>query len=717
MKVFRFAFLLLLSVGGLRSWAIEPTMDEIVVSGYRSITQWELDTGISLLDRAGIEAAALSHFEQLVSSVPNMNFSGEGSRARYFQLRGVGEREQYEGAPNSSTGFIVDDIDLSGIGGTLASFDLEQVEVLRGPQSTRYGSSALAGMVYVQTAMPAQEFSAQAEVMAANAGTRAVGFALGGGLHDKLSGRMSVHEYRDDGFRRNAFLGRDDTNRRKERTLRGKLNWDIGDDWQALLAAAYLDFANGYDAFSLDNDDLTYSDEPGADRQKTKAASLRVTGPWQDWAEFVSISSIAHTAIEFAYDGDWVNEDFWLPVVYDFRYRNPRDRESLSQEIRWVSRPAGRLLRGSTDWVVGLYARRLQEDNEIDSTGDYIEAAVGCDPGFCVTDRQIASRYRADNLAMFFGLDARLSHRLGLSAGLRAEHWDADYADDWLDNGVFGGPVRARNHFAPSETMLGGHLALSYEWPRGTRSYARIARGFKAGGFNPSLASLGASPNAPGPEFVTYAPEFLWNYELGTRAQSRDGGLIGEFTVFYMDRDDAQMSQSEQTDLADPNTFVFVTGNGAASVYGVEASLQWRFNDRWRFDGLLGLLGSDIDAWSVRESVVGRDLAHAPNYTLSLGASWTGANGWFARFDTNVVDGFYFDISHDQKSKDYWLANLRFGKRWDAWSVALWGRNVFDQNYATRGFYFGNEPPAFTQRLYTKFGDPRQLGISVAYQY
>ncbi len=717
MKVYRFALPMLLSFIGPQAWALEPSMDEIVVSGYHSLTQGELDTSISLLDRTAIEAAALSNFEQLIPLVPNMNFSGEGSRARYFQLRGIGEREQYEGAPNSSTGFIVDDIDLSGIGGTIASFDLEQVEVLRGPQSARYGSSALAGMVYVQTAMPEPEFSARAEVTAGSAETRAAGLAVGGALHDKLTGRLSVYQYGDGGFRRNAFLGRDDTNKRKERTLRGKLNWNIGHEWQALLAAVYLDFSNGYDAFSLNNADLTHSDEPGVDGQETKAASLRVSGPWQDWAEIVSISSVAHTNIEFAYDGDWVNEAFWLPVIYDFRYRNPRDRESVSQEIRWVSRPSGRLFRGSTDWVAGLYGRRLREDNQIDSTGDYIEAAVGCDPGFCVTDRQIASRYRADNFAMFFGIDTRLSWGFDFSAGLRAEHWDADYADNWLDSGVFGGPVSARNNFAPSENMIGGHIALSYQWTDGIRSYARIARGFKAGGFNPSLASLGALPNAPGPEFVTYAPEYMWNYELGTRAQSQDGALVGDLTIFYMDRDDAQLSQSEQTDLTDPNTFVFVTGNGAASVYGLEASLQWRLDESWQLEGALGLLDSEIDAWPVRQAVVGRELAHAPNYTLSMSVSWIGSGGWFAHLDGSAVDGFYFDISHDQKSSDYWLANIRIGKRWDAWSVALWGRNLFDQDYATRGFYFGNEPPAFAQRLYTKFGDPRQLGISLAYQY
>ncbi|MEE4186635.1 MAG: Plug domain-containing protein, partial [Gammaproteobacteria bacterium] len=118
--------------------------EEIVVAGYRPATVQELDTSVTRLDAATLDAATLANFEDVVRLVPNMNLSGEGSRARYFQLRGIGEREQYEGAPNPSVGFIVDDIDLSGIGGVTATFDLAQIDVLRGPQSTRYGSSALA---------------------------------------------------------------------------------------------------------------------------------------------------------------------------------------------------------------------------------------------------------------------------------------------------------------------------------------------------------------------------------------------------------------------------------------------------------------------------------------------------------------------------------------------------------------------------------------------
>jgi iron complex outermembrane receptor protein len=180
--------------------AQEQPPEELVVSGYRTVSPLELDTSITLLDADTIQGAAISNFEELVQLVPNMNLSGEGSRARYFQLRGIGEREQYEGAPNPSVGFIVDDIDLSGIGGVTSTYDLQQVDVLRGPQSARYGSSALAGVVYAQSAMPREEFNANVEVTGGSEDTYAVGAAVGGSLSDSLNGRFSIYNNTDNGF-------------------------------------------------------------------------------------------------------------------------------------------------------------------------------------------------------------------------------------------------------------------------------------------------------------------------------------------------------------------------------------------------------------------------------------------------------------------------------------------------------------------------------------
>ncbi|MEJ8567733.1 TonB-dependent receptor [Elongatibacter sediminis] len=705
----------------------ETLLEEVVVSGYRLSSPLETDTSITVLDAEAIERSSIQHFEELIPLVPNMNGSGEASRMRYLQLRGLGEREQYEGAPNPSVGFIIDDIDLSGVGTVGGLFDIGQVEVLRGPQSARYGSSALAGVVYMRSTRPSATPTLAAELNGGGDGMFSAGIAAGGALADGLNARIAVQHFEQDGFRDNAWLDRDDTNGRDELTARAKFDWAISDDWSALLTLMYLDFDNGYDAFTVRNDDLMHSDKPGEDRQETRAASLRLEGPLSGAVDFVSITSFADSDIRYGFDGDWGNDDFWGSYgnyIYDYSYVNPRQRDSLAQEFRLQSSSAGRLFGGTTDWVIGLHADRLEEDNAISSTGVYDDSGAEnyCAP--CLTDRQIQSRYQADTLALFGSLDARLAPAWTLSAGLRYERWKADYQDQWSDINYPGVPPEGNSctqfDCRPDENLWGGHLALSYDLRDDLRAYARVARGFKSGGFNPSLAAL-QGVALLGPEFIPYEPEYLWNYELGLKGLFLGGRLAADFAVFTMDRRDAQLSQSSQQVAFDPNSFVFVTYNGDARVNGLETSLSWSLTDAWTLHGSLGLLDSEIreseKTAAVSPNAIDRDLAHAPSWNLNLGASWTTDGGWFGRLDFNASDAFYFDISHNQKSSSYQVVNLRVGKAWGRWSVAAWGRNIFDENYATRGFYFGNEPPLFENTLYTRFGDPANYGVTVRYQF
>ncbi|RPH93183.1 MAG: TonB-dependent receptor [Lysobacterales bacterium] len=705
-------------------------LEEVVVSAFRRAPVLDLGASMTLLDAAVIESASLQHFEELVALVPNMNFSGEGGRARYFQLRGIGELEQYEGAPNPSVGFIVDDIDLSGVGGVNASFDLQQVEVLRGPQATRFGASALAGMVYLQSAGAAAEFDLRAEATLGNDATRAAGIAVGGALADDLAGRFSLHHYRSDGFYDNVALGVDDSNGRDETSARGQLLWDLDHGWQARLALLYADFDNGYDAWSPENARVTFSDHPGRDEQQTSGASLKFSGPLGGAAEFVSISAIADSAVLFSFDGEWGNADYWAPYGYDYVYSDRRDRQSLSQEFRLVSRPGGGLFGGRGDWVMGAYAQRLEESGAILSAGLYDDSADApfsyCTP--CLDRTTLDSDYDATNYAVFGRLDTALSERVSLNAGLRLERWQADYADVFRDF-VYGDPGQPGRHaFDPEENLWGGDLGLDYRLRGPLRLYVLVSRGYKAGGFNPSLARVLGAPGTAfgeavlGPEAIVFAPEDLLNYEAGLKGAWLDGRLGAELSLFRMDRGDMQVRSSAQfTD--NPNDFVFVTSNAEGHSWGLEASLAWQVTERWRLHGSLGLLASEIDAYGLeREAgiegeLVGRAFAHAPPYTLNLGASYSGPAGWAGRVDLNAAGSYYFDYSHDEKSGSHRVVNLKFGKEWPHWAVHGWVRNLFDEDYFTRGFYFGLKPPGFERSRYTRLADPRHYGLSVTWRY
>ena len=116
------------------------------------------------------------------------------------------------------------------------------------------------------------------------------------------------------------------------------------------------------------------------------------------------------------------------------------------------------------------------------------------------------------------------------------------------------------------------------------------------------------------------------------------------------------------------------------------------------------------------------DLAHAPHYTYAVQASWRPGRGFFLRADYSGKDRYYIDYCqaadcNDPQTRAYQLLGLRAGREWGAWSVEAWCRNVLDKEYAVRGFFFGNEPPDFPEKLYLQRSDPRQVGLTLSYRF
>ncbi len=132
----------------------EELFEILITSGLREQKLSDQPLSASVQTQQKIEDRGSSHFEELLPTIPNTLFSGETSRPRYVQLRGIGERSEYTGAPNASVGMLIDDIDFSGIGMIGSLLDVKQVEVLRGPQGTRYGANALAGLINISTNDP-----------------------------------------------------------------------------------------------------------------------------------------------------------------------------------------------------------------------------------------------------------------------------------------------------------------------------------------------------------------------------------------------------------------------------------------------------------------------------------------------------------------------------------------------------------------------------------
>jgi outer membrane receptor protein involved in Fe transport len=248
----------------------------------------------------------------------------------------------------------------------------------------------------------------------------------------------------------------------------------------------------------------------------------------------------------------------------------------------------------------------------------------------------------------------------------------------------------------PSESMSGGELTLSHDHSGTVTSFVSVSKGYKAGGFN-----LGFVPD----DRREFGAEAMWNLEIGIKSSLADGALQINAALFHARRDRQQVRTSLQLIPGDPASFVFFTDNVAKGrTNGLEADLRWWPSDTWSLYAGLGLLDADFES--------GRAQAHAPRYTLAIGGSYDHPGGFFAGLDIAAKDEFYFDVSHDQKSQPYELVNARVGLERDEWSVRLWARNLLDKEYAVRGFYFGNEPPDFPDTLYTRLGDPRQVGVT-----
>ncbi len=646
--------------------------------------------GATVLAGDDIREAGVLHLEELLPSVPSLSWAGASSRPRYFQLRGIGELEQYQGAPNPSLGFLVDEIDFSGIGMIASLFDVEQVEVLRGPQGTRYGANALGGLIKVKTQDPAPRHTFDSEISIGDDGLWSAGVVAGGGLdlRDAVDGswRAVLQRAASDGFRNNRFLQKDDTNGRDETTARLKFRLAADSGWLADVTLLHADFDNGYDAFSIDNSLTTLSDRPGRDSQRSEGASLDLKMPGAEWGEFRSITTWADSDIVASFDGDWGNEIDWGDAgPYDFFSDTRRGREILSQDLR-VSGSDG----DSLSWIAGAWLSRFAESNRIADDGLYLQDAFV---------RELDSRYRATSAALYGQVNWEAAPATTVTAGIRVEQRDADYQDS---DGVT---------FDPRDRMWGGELAISRRLSDAQQLWASLSRGFRAGGFN-----IGTT--VP-PDRQQFTPEHVWSLETGWKGGDESNRRRGDLNIYYMRREQLQVSTSLQTDPADPLTFIFLTDNAeSGEAWGLESSADIQLNDRLAVGAMLSWMESRFHGYRFGDrDLEGRAWAHAPEWKASLAATWRHPAGWMARVDLSGEAGFYFDTSHDQRADPRFLANVRTGYEAERWSLEVWARNIFDERYPVRGFYFENEPPDFPTKLYLRWGDPRQLGLTARYSF
>ena len=692
-----YLFVLIFAAENLFSDEIEEV---IVTADYRNTELNKEDSSIFVLDAEEIKAQPIKHFENLSYLVPNLNFAASDSRARYFQIRGIGERSGYLGTPNTSVGFLIDDIDYSGQAGIATTFDVEQIEIFNGPQGSRIGANALAGLIYIKTKDPTDEFEGTSEITYGNYNTLSTGLAFGGPLTENknIKFRLALRKDDTDGFRENLYLNRSDTSRKDETTARLKIDFELDNKTNAKVLLSQVDMDDPADIWTIDGSLNTLSDRPGMDSQKTDTFGLKVLRA-NRYNQFESLTSTTDTDVVFSYDADWGNAESHAPYTYDYFSETLRARESFSQEFRFVSNEKYKAERLPFDWVVGISYLKLDETNDRQDDGIYGDPNDPFSPYTSLTTSK--SDYSSTNISIFGNIDYEFSAFTKLSVGLRMEDWSAKYFDS------------SNERFSPSDSMMGGKASLNHSFKDGMNIFANYAKGYKQGGFNVGLGLLDGTTSSD----LEYDPEFLTNYEIGmdlSVSDKTDLRIVG----FYSERTDQQALISTQVDPNDPNTFVFLTQNAAEGEnYGFELNLNSDLSDDLDVFVNLGLLNTEIKRWESRPEIQGREQAHAPSNSYSFGLNYRPTPETYLNLHATGKSGFYYSDSHNNKSDSYILLNSSFGYNYEDWVVELWIRNLFDEYYATRGFYFGNEAPDFAETLYERQGDPRHIGLSIRYDF
>lgn len=658
----------------------------------------KMPASVTVFDEPALRAGAIHHFGDLVDQIPNLTWTGGTSRPRYLQIRGIGENSQYEGeTPDSAVRFVIDDLDFTGLGTLANTFDVQQVEVLRGPQAGAFGANAAGGVVRLVTNAPGPVWSGQIEGGVGGDQVRSGGFAVGGSLTphnpEELMMRLAISEQKSDGFRHNVTLNRD-TNARDEFSARLRLTWNPAPAWRWDATALFSDVDNGFDEFALDNNGrLTYSDQPGRDEQRSKAVSLRGT--------FTGIPAVRLTTVT---SGTWVKslysyDDDWTAASYAGFSELHRDRAVFNEELRLDSALAQHALGWIDRWTLGAYYSRTTETSRYTDEDPYDVRGLHTD-------------YKAANAALFGQLAHDFTAKTRLLVGLRTERIDLEGRGIRFRYRKTSGSSDPVVMFAPSfdDTLFGGKVTLEHDLGASQIGFVSVTRGYKAGGIN-----VDARINPPD-DPLTYNTEDLWNYEAGVRGSWFEHRLIGEFTVFQLQRRHTQVRDS----AGFGGTYRFFTANANdASVHGLEASASYAVTREWSLHATLAQLGSSLDSFVLTNGNVGggRRLANTPRYGYTLGARYHGASGFFGNVDW-IGRARQFDSNNQNEARRaFSLVNASVGYGWDAWTLTLWGHNLGNEQYDKRVFFFGNEDPDYIETRYEDRADPRQIGVTATYRF
>ncbi len=698
--------------------AEEAVIDEIVVTALKR-EQPLVDVGVSVTAFTGLDLEELGLAEpaDLAAQTPNLNANVVfGNSIPNISIRGIGLND-YAVNNNAAVGVYADEVYLvSPAMLSFQLFDLERVEVLKGPQGTLYGRNTTAGAINFVSRRPEEEFDGYFEVGYGNLDRTQIGGAVSGRIADGVSARLAFRADRQGrGHQRNRATGKS-VGEVDRVSWRGMIRFqpaegvDILGEWHSgrdrsdtLLLKVNNIFTPEDDAF-FPGDPFSSAGRPDTFMDVESDGGV-LTARWSptDGLTFTSITAAEEFSRRHVEDRDGTTLSH-----LDGTFAN--EIEQFSQEVRvtW-ERDDLVLIAGA------IFASDEVETRDLFETDDFFAAGI-------FPFRAVGNEYRqeTDSKAAFVNLEWQSSPAWRLTGGLRYTDEDKDFSNAFtfiyidalpgaggFEIGIFP-PVQ--EEYAASD--VSGRIGLDYTGWENALLYFSLAKGFKSGNFQGQLTFNPA-------DLAPFEEEEVLSYELGFKGRLADNAMLLTGSVFFYDYRGLQIYGSIYTEPIDP---LFGIDNvGDAEVRGAELDLSWQLNADLGVHVGIGLLDTEVTKSVLSPVASGSRLPNAPEVNFNVRLDYS----------RNLTPGLTFELLAHASYKDevaydivrapretiedgYWLANLRLalrpsGER-EGWQLSLWGRNLFDEEYRAQVL-------TSTVGWGETWGMPRTYGVNLSYRW
>ena len=720
------------------------TLEEIVVTAQRRAESIQ-DVPISINAVSGeeLKSRAINNTFDLQAKVPGF-VSTPVSSFNFNYLRGVGTDQQTVGL-EPAVATHIDGVYFPRVASGLQElYDVDRVEVIKGPQGTLFGRNATGGIMHVITRRPDNELGGYVDITVGDFDKRRIEAALNVPLaDDKALLRIAAVHHEDEGFSRNEYLGLDEDNTDFS-GARAQLLIKASDSVDIRIFGDFAKNDGGRGAASHPSEpfDNLALGVPGGEINSNVRINRRdaaALAEIDDWGIGMEVNwELANTTFtsltSYRELENRNNVDFDLTPLNFSGFSDALEKsEAWMQEFQLASNSDG-----SWDWVIGLFL--LGEDVRQDYQFPFATSVFGGNPagpaveqgGLYDAGTSDLSIVDTSAQAIFAQASYAFDDKWQATFGIRLsqEEREIDYSVSLLDIAT---PATAADLIA-NRSGLGAafisdaqkddwdavtpKLGIEYKHSDDVMYYFSATRGFKSGGYNGILFGAATTLEA-------VDPEFIWSYEAGVKSTLLDGRMRLNIAAFYYDYTDIQLNiltaQQAQT-----RGFANVRNAGDATINGIEVEWLYAPNDNFEISALLAGLDSELDNLIAANpnnpadtDQTGNRLPNSPEFTATIGAAynWDLANqgrvslrGDYTyrgkRFHTVFNDFFDSSASYDMIN-----ARIAYTSPSEKWSLGLYGRNLADEEIESFGFrapFFG------ALKLY---GERRNYGVTFRYSY